>query len=246
VNPRRQVLDRLESLAAAGVEWLPKAAPLEIRFAETVAATPAAPADPLAERRIALEQLRSEVEACAKCPELFSTRTQTVFGVGPLSPELCLVGEAPGFDEDKQGEPFVGKAGQLLNRILEASGFRRDEVYICNVLRCRPPQNATPNPTQCANCRPFLERQLELVRPKLICTLGNVPTKNLLGTDEGITKTRGRFFEYRGIPVLPTYHPSYLLRDEGSPKQRQAKAECWQDFQAIVARLGRTLPGRAG
>jgi uracil-DNA glycosylase len=244
VNLRQHTLDRLESLAAAGVEWLPRARPLEIRFAEAPT-TPVAIADPVTDRRVALEQLRTTVAACNRCPDLFATRTQTVFGVGPLSADLCIIGEAPGSDEDQQGEPFVGKAGQLLTRILEASGFRRDEVYICNVLRCRPPQNATPTPTQCENCRPFLERQLELVKPKLICTMGNTPTKNLLGITDGITKTRGRFFDYRGTPVMPTYHPSYLLRDAGSPKQRQAKGECWQDFQAIVARLGRSLPGKS-
>lgn len=240
-----QVLVRLRSLQAAGVEWLPKADPIRIeRPVEISSISPIAPVDPLSERRTALGQLRSEVERCDKCPELFSTRTQTVFGVGPVNPDLCLIGEAPGAEEDKQGEPFVGPAGQLLTKIIAASGFRREDVAIINTLKCRPPRNATPTDQQCANCRPFLDRQLAILQPKVIACLGGVAAKNLLGVGTGITRLRGQWQEYRGTPVICTYHPSYLKRLEGTDGERKAKGECWDDFKAIVARLGRSLPGQ--
>ena len=198
---------------------------------------------PIDDRKITLQQLAKEVAACDKCPELFSTRTQTVFGVGPLSPEVCFVGEAPGFDEDAQGEPFVGKAGQMLTRIIIGCGFKREEVYICNTLKCRPPGNATPTPKQCENCRPFFERQIDLIQPKVICCLGNVASKQILNTSTGITKLRGTKQEYRGIPVVCTWHPSYIIRLEGDAHQK-AKAECWEDMKLILKELGRPIPGK--
>jgi DNA polymerase len=184
--------------------------------------------------------LAERVAGCERCPELAATRTQTVFGVGPLDAPLCFVGEAPGRDEDVQGEPFVGAAGQLLNRIIAACGMKREEVYICNILRCRPPANRTPTPQEAGNCREYLERQLELVRPRFICALGGTAATYLLGTAAGITKLRGKFFEYRGIPVLCTFHPSYLLR---SPEK---KKDVWEDMKRLLARMGRRIPGKGG
>lgn len=256
MSASRQLLTRLSSLAAAGVEWVPVGTPLVLpkRTAVPSASGSASataspepvepvPLNPLDERKIALDLLAKEVTGCSRCPDLFSTRTQTVFGVGPLSPDVCFVGEAPGADEDAQGEPFVGKAGQFLTRVITGSGFKREEVYICNTLKCRPPGNATPTPKQCENCRPFFERQIDLIRPKLICCLGSVASKQLLQTTLGVTKLRGRKFEYRGIPVFCTYHPSYLIRQTGEGLQK-AKAELWEDMKAILRELGRPIPGK--
>jgi DNA polymerase len=187
-----------------------------------------------------LARLRERVAQCARCPQLAATRTQTVFGVGPLDPELCFIGEAPGADEDRQGEPFVGAAGQLLTRIITACGMKREEVFICNILRCRPPGNRQPTPEEANHCKEYLERTLELVRPRFICALGGTAVTHLLGTSVGITRLRGKFLEYRGIPVLCTFHPSYLLR---SPEK---KKDVWEDMKALLARLGRPIPGKGG
>ncbi len=191
-----------------------------------------------ADRRVALAVLSEEVKQCVACPELASTRTQTVFGVGPFDPELCLIGEAPGADEDRQGEPFVGAAGQLLNRIIAACGMKREEVYICNILRCRPPGNRTPKPDEAANCRHFLERTLELINPKYICCLGACAAQNLLQTSSPVGKLRGRFYDYKGIPVICTYHPSYLLRSESTEPKRQV----WEDMKMLLTRMGKPIP----
>lgn len=187
--------------------------------------------------------LANDVANCNKCPELFSTRTQTVFGVGNPTPEIVFVGEAPGGDEDRQGEPFVGKAGQLLNRIIEKAGLKRDEIYICNVLKCRPPNNRKPHMDECRNCRPFLDRQIELLAPKVILCLGGVAANNLLGNTTGITKLRGQLYDYNGVPLVCTYHPSYLLRAEGTPDERKLKFECWDDVKLLLKQVGRTVPG---
>jgi DNA polymerase len=148
------------------------------------------------------------------------------------------VGEAPGADEDRLGAPFVGAAGQLLDRILAACGMKREEVFICNVLRCRPPGNRKPEPAEAANCREWLEKTLALVRPKHIVALGGSATQYFLGISTGITKIRGQWFEHRGIPVLATFHPSYLLRNPS------AKREVWEDMKLLLARLGRPVPGK--
>jgi DNA polymerase len=206
-------------------------------FPEDGGAMPAA-VIPLEQRRRELVVLAETVSGCTKCAELASTRRQTVFGVGPIDPELCFIGEAPGADEDRQGEPFVGAAGQLLNRIITACGMKREEVYICNILRCRPPGNRQPLPNEAQNCRGFLDRQLELVRPKFICCLGACAAQNLLGTTTGIGRLRGRFHEYRSIPVMCTYHPAALLR---APER---KRDVWEDMKKLLERMGRTVPGK--
>ncbi|HZT80430.1 MAG TPA: uracil-DNA glycosylase [Gemmataceae bacterium] len=249
----RQVRQHLEALQAEGVEWLPngparapaaaagRAAPPAADLRRGLV-EPAAPPPPSSQdrRRQELEVLRGCVAGCARCPGLAATRTQTVFGVGPLDAELCFVGEAPGAEEDAQGEPFVGAAGQLLNRIIAAMGMKREEVFICNILRCRPPGNRTPLPDEAANCREWLERTLELVRPKFICALGGTAAANLLGVSTPLGKLRGRFHDYRGIPVLVTYHPAFLLPHR-SP---QKKKDVWEDMKMLLARMGRPVPGR--
>lgn len=179
-----------------------------------------------------MEEVERELGDCRRCP-LHRDRTHIVFGEGSVGAKLVFVGEAPGADEDRQGRPFVGKAGQLLTRIIEAMGMRREDVYICNVLKCRPPGNRTPLPQEMEICGPFLEKQLSVIRPTVICALGSVAAKALLKKDAPITALRGRFHDYRGIPCLPTYHPAYLLRNPAAKKQ------VWQDMKMIMERLGR-------
>jgi DNA polymerase len=162
-----------------------------------------------------------------------------VFGVGPFSPELCFIGEAPGADEDRQGEPFVGAAGQLLNRIIAAMGMKREEVYICNILRCRPPGNRTPRSDEAENCREYLDAQLDLIAPKFICTLGATAAQNLLGSTLSLGKMRGKFYSYRDIPVICTYHPASLLPSR-SP---QNKKLVWEDMKMLLTKMGRPIPG---
>lgn len=187
---------------------------------------------PLAERPAALAAIAREVSGCTRCKVLAETRTQTVFGVGNPSARLCFMGEAPGADEDAQGEPFVGRAGQLLNKIIEACTLRREDVFILNTLKCRPPQNRNPLPDEVANCREYLDRQLEIIRPEFICCLGAVAAQALLGTDLSIGRIRKRFFDYRGSRVLCTYHPAYLLRNPA------AKKDVWEDMQLLMREMG--------
>lgn len=170
--------------------------------------------------------LRARVKACKSC-ELHKTRTQTVFGVGNQNAHMLILGEAPGADEDRQGEPFVGSAGQLLNAMLKAIGFAREQVFIANILKCRPPGNRDPHVDEALNCEPFLQRQIELIQPKVILAVGRVAAQNLLKTDAAVGKLRGRSDSIgeANIPVIVTYHPAYLLR---SPDQ---KAKAWQDLQ---------------
>ena len=254
---KRQAAQHLESLRLAGVEWLPAAASLQMRTAVADPA-PAAQAMPAAEaantevealageeltleqRRTALKLVAEKVAACTRCPELLSTRTQTVFADGQIPVELCLIGEAPGADEDAQGKPFVGAAGQLLNNILTACGLKREEVYICNVIKCRPPRNRTPTSEETANCREYLTHQLELVQPKFICAMGGCAAQPLRGTTAFLGSLRGRFHDYNGIPVMCTYHPSYLLPHRNPAKKR----EVWEDMKMLMARMGRTIPAR--
>lgn len=169
------------------------------------------------------EALQSAVSTCKRC-ELHATRTQTVFGVGNRSAQWLFVGEAPGADEDRQGEPFVGRAGQLLNAMLEAIGLRREEVYIANVLKCRPPGNRDPQPKEVECCEPFLVRQIELIRPRLIVALGRHAAHSLLKTEVPLSRLRGQRHSYRGTPLIVTFHPAYLLRTPGD------KRRAWEDL----------------
>jgi DNA polymerase len=172
-----------------------------------------------------LDDFNAAICTCVKCP-LGATRTKFVFGVGNPRATLMLIGEAPGADEDAQGEPFVGRAGQLLNKILEAIRFTREEVYICNIVKCRPPGNRKPAPEEVEQCIPYLRKQIALVRPKLILCLGLTAAENLLHTSEGLGKLRGRVLQYEGIPLMVTYHPAALLRNPNW------KRPAWEDVQA--------------
>jgi DNA polymerase len=181
---------------------------------------------------VSLHVIQQEVASCTRCSELASTRTQTVFGVGNPNARLCFLGEAPGADEDRLGEPFVGRGGQLLNKIIEACRIKREDVYILNMIKCRPPGNRNPLPTELDNCRSYLERQLDLIRPELICCLGAVASQNLLGTTVSIGKLRGKIHDYRGMKVVCTYHPAFLLRSPGFKK------ETWEDMKLLFREMG--------
>ena len=178
--------------------------------------------------------LRTIALACTKCG-LAKTRTQVVYGVGNPHADLMFIGEAPGRDEDLKGEPFVGRAGQLLTDIIKAMKLTRDDVYIANVIKCRPPENRNPEPEELDACRPFIKRQIELVQPKVIVTLGKFALQSLTGHASGITAARGQWTEYDGIRVMPTYHPAYLLRTPS------AKKDVWQDMKQVMAELGITF-----
>lgn len=184
-----------------------------------------------------LDELRSAVKECRSC-QLCEKRKQTVFARGTPLSRLCFVGEGPGADEDAQGEPFVGKAGQLLDRMIQAMGFSRDEIYVCNVVKCRPPDNRKPTADEMAACSSFLHRQLELVEPEVIVALGATALEGLLGKSAGrITSVRGNWRLYRGkVAVMPTFHPAYLLRTES------AKKDVWNDLKLVVEHMGRQLP----
>ena len=195
---------------------------------------PSAPSAPPADdRAAALAAVARRVAACTRCAELARSRTQTVFGVGNPHSRLVFLGEAPGADEDRQGEPFVGRAGQLLTDIIvKGMKMRREDVYICNILRCRPPENRTPLPVEAAACREYLDAQLAIIQPEFICCLGACAAQNLLQTDVPIGRLRGRFHDFHGIKVLCTYHPAYLLRNPS------AKRQVWDDIQLLMAEMG--------
>lgn len=246
---RRQARIYLESLRQAGINWLARES-LEVaqESKDNAATLPVIQLDSdgnqlrqegnresREERAGQLAELAREVARCQRCPHLAATRTQTVFGVGPLDAELCFIGEGPGADEDARGEPFVGLAGQLLNKIIVAMGMRREEVYICNILRCRPPGNRTPNAEEAANCREYLEKTLQLVRPRTICCLGACAAQNLLGSTQSIGKMRGLILDYQGTPVFATYHPAYLLR------YPEEKKKVWEDMKKLMKHLGRPV-----
>ena len=182
-----------------------------------------------------LTGLRELATACEKC-ELSKTRTHVVFGTGNEQADLMFVGEAPGADEDQQGQPFVGRAGQLLTKIIEASGLTRDQVYIANVLKCRPPGNRNPKSSEIESCEPYLIRQVMLIQPKVICALGTFAAQMILRTDAKISNLRGNFHSYHGIKVMPTYHPAYLLRNPGGKRQ------VWEDIQKVMAELNLSIP----
>jgi len=182
-----------------------------------------------------LKWLEANAYSCPCCG-LEKSRNKLVFGEGNPGAEIMFVGEAPGEDEDKQGRPFVGRAGELLTKMIAAMGYKREDVYIANILKCRPPDNRNPTPEEEEACIPYLYYQIDIIKPKILVTLGNVPTKALLRTNEGITKIRGKWREYNSIPLMPTYHPSYLLREESKKK------EAWDDLKSVLAKLGKKPP----
>ena len=215
-------LEFFEELGIDGVrlepEWRARREPVE-------------PFEPI-EPKVVLRVIREELGAdCSRCKLHSLGRTQVVFGVGNPNADLMFVGEAPGADEDIQGEPFVGRAGQLLTKIIEAIGLRREDVYIANVIKCRPPGNRNPEPDEVEQCEPFLFRQIDTVKPKVIVALGKFAAQCLLRTNDPITRIRGREFKYRDAILIPTYHPAYLLRTPS------AKREVWEDMKRVRAIL---------
>jgi DNA polymerase len=189
---------------------------------------PASPSKPKPVQAVTLADVRAELGDCSRC-KLHSKRTHIVFGTGNPKAKLVFVGEGPGRDEDLQGEPFVGQAGKLLTRIIEAIQLTREEVYIANIIKCRPPENRNPEPDEIASCEPFLIKQLEVIQPKLICALGTFAAQTLLKSTEKISALRGRFHSYQGILLMPTYHPAFLLRNPNF------KRDVWEDVKKIKA-----------
>jgi uracil-DNA glycosylase family 4 len=190
-----------------------------------------------------LAAVQTRVSACVKCPNLASSRTQTVFGVGSPDAEIMFIGEAPGADEDAQGEPFVGRAGQLLTKIIRAMGFAREEVYIANILKCRPDTpgssygNRAPTPREMQTCRPYLMEQIDIIRPKVIVALGAVAVEGLLGTRAPMRELRGRWDSFNGTPLMVTYHPAYLLRNQSPAEKRKV----WEDMMQVLERLEKPI-----
>ena len=191
------------------------------------------------DKAAAFAELQKRALSCVKCPHLASSRKNVVFGVGSIDAQLMFVGEAPGADEDEQGEPFVGRAGQLLTKIIQATGLSRADVYIANILKCRPDTpgqsagNRKPTPDEMAMCIPYLHEQIDLIRPKVIVALGATAVDGLLGKTVGITKLRGNWQTYRGTPLMPTYHPAYLLRNQAMSEKRKV----WEDMLAVMEKL---------
>ncbi len=212
-----QIRERLRFYSSLTSLGFPRTTEVEAPKPKPALATPA---------RETLEEIRGDLGECTRC-RLSEKRTTIVFGVGNPKAELMFIGEGPGQEEDRQGIPFVGAAGQLLTKIIQAIDLTREQVYIANVVKCRPPSNREPEPDEAEACRPFLDRQIDAVGPKVICALGRVSALNLLRTDEGITRLRGRVFPYRGAKLVPTYHPAFLLRNPGK------KRDCWEDMKLI-------------
>jgi uracil-DNA glycosylase family 4 len=212
--------------------------PTELSLALPGETTPLPPLD-AKEKADAFAALRERALVCVKCPHLASSRKNVVFGVGSIDAQLMFVGEAPGADEDEQGEPFVGRAGQLLTKIIQATGLSRADVYIANILKCRPDTpgqsagNRKPTPDEMATCIPYLHEQIDLIRPKVIVALGATAVDGLLGKTVGITKLRGNWQTYRGTPLMPTYHPAYLLRNQAMSEKRKI----WEDMLAVMEKL---------
>lgn len=198
------------------------------------------PVLPTADKVAALASLNElQVSACVKC-RLSETRTQTVFGEGSLDAEIFFIGEGPGENEDLSGRPFVGRAGQLLDKMIGAMGLRRGDVYIANIVKCRPPNNRAPAPDETAACTPYLLKQLETVRPKVIVTLGHPAARYMLNTKQTMGRLRGNWQTWRGIRLMPTFHPSYVLRSYTD----EVRAAVWSDLQQVLTALGRTPPKR--
>jgi DNA polymerase len=219
-----EIRNTLLMLKGMGVEQLGCSEDALQKFALLGKPQPAANSDK------SLADIRADIGECTRC-ELSRKRTKLVFGEGNPQAVLMFVGEGPGQDEDRTGRPFVGRSGQLLTKIIEAMQLQREDVYIGNVVKCRPPGNRTPLPEEIETCRPFLERQIQVIRPQFLCTLGAVATHALLRTTEPISRMRGKFYDYRGIRLLPTFHPSYLL------KNPEKKRETWEDMKRLMAAM---------
>lgn len=210
--------DYLEYLRGMGIETIPVSGTKATVLSSTLSSLPT--------NVLTLEEIRRELGECHRC-KLHHTRRTLVFGEGNAKATLMFVGEGPGYDEDVQGKPFVGKAGQLLTKIIQSINLQREEVYITNIIKCRPPQNRNPEPDEIECCQPFLLKQIRAIQPNIICALGTFAAQTLLKTDAKITVLRGKFYELTGIKVLPTYHPAYLLRNP------ERKREVWEDMKKI-------------
>jgi DNA polymerase len=225
-----------KAIEAKPVEVKPAAVGVEVPAISTAQLSPEAKAGAFAE-------LRQRAMACVKCPHLASSRKNVAFGVGNIDAQLMFVGEAPGADEDEQGEPFVGKAGQLLTKIIQTTGLQRGDVYIANILKCRPDTpgqsagNRKPTPEEMQTCIPYLHEQIDLIRPKVLVALGATAVEGLLGKTVGITRLRGNWHTYRGIPLMPTYHPAYLLRNQALSEKRRV----WEDMLQVMEKLGMVI-----
>lgn len=230
---REQIIEHLRFGAELGVTGTSRDAAWRRReVAATMPITNAAAPLPVVPVTESLDQIRIDIGPdCSRCKLHTLGRTQIVFGVGNPQARLMFVGEAPGADEDQQGIPFVGRAGQLLTKIIEAIELKRDDVYIANVIKCRPPGNRNPEPDEVATCEPFLFRQIDVIKPQVIVTLGKFATQSLLRTEDPISRLRGRIFEYRGAKLIPTFHPAYLLRNPGS------KRDVWEDMKLVRSLL---------
>jgi len=231
---RRQAIGHLQRLQAEGLIALP-ARPQGPVVSAAAPAAEAAPESPAVVPVRTLEDVSQDSHGCTLC-SLCEGRTKVVFGVGGPNARLMFIGEGPGRDEDLQGEPFVGAAGQLLNKILGAMGLRREDVYIANMVKCRPPRNRNPEADELAACRPYLLEQVQLVAPEIIVVLGRVAMQAVLETDAPLGRMRGKFHDWDGIPVACTYHPAYLLR------KPEDKGKTWSDMRAVMERLGLDLP----
>jgi uracil-DNA glycosylase len=212
----------------------PRTAPLSLEQSSGVWTT--SKADFVAQQQ-ALESLNKQVVECRKCQDIVCRRSRTVFGVGPVNARIVMFGEAPGAEEDRVGEPFVGAAGQLMDKILTASSLKREEVYIMNSLKCRPPNNRTPTDLEIENCRPFFEEQLEAIQPEYIVCWGSIAVRAVLKTTESVGRLRGKFHAFRGAKVMVTYHPAYLLRNP------DAKKLTWEDMKMLMREIGIPVPG---
>ena len=199
----------------------------------------APPESALADPAKGLRAIREDIGDCTRCRLAKQGRKQIVFGVGNPRAELMFIGEAPGADEDQQGEPFVGRAGQLLNNMIKAMGLRREDIYIANIIKCRPPGNRTPERDECETCSPFLMRQIATIKPKVLVALGAVAAKTLLAINAPMSELRGKWYDFRGTKLAVTYHPAFLLRD---PRQ---KKEAWKDLQMVMKDLGLKAPPKS-
>ena len=228
---REQLAEHLRFAAELGVTGVSRDPAWRERSAPAEPVDPREPVEPGESKIIPLAAIREDIGDCTRCKLHTLGRTQVVFGVGNPNAGLMFVGEAPGGDEDIQGIPFVGRAGQLLTKIIEAIELTREEVYIANVIKCRPPGNRNPEPDEVATCEPFLFRQIDAIGPKVIVALGKFAAQTLLRTEEPISKIRGRVFDYRGAKLIPTFHPAYLLRNPSS------KREVWEDMKLVRSLL---------
>jgi DNA polymerase len=235
-DTKRQIAARIDFYRELGIDSFYR------RGDVPAGADTAGPSDPLpvvaGGKAATLELIREDIGDCTRC-RLHKGRTNLVFGVGNFDADIMFIGEGPGADEDAQGEPFVGRAGQLLNNMIAAMGLQREDVYIANVVKCRPPGNRTPERDECDTCGPFLMRQVETIKPKMIVALGATAAKYLIGINDSMNNLRGRIYDFKGSKLVVTYHPAYLLRD---PRQ---KAEAWKDLQLVMKHLGMALPKKS-